>query len=438
MKIRFLLMNAYAPGGTVTTTFALSGELARLGHDVEIVSVYRRRQSDPLKQPPEGVPIRVLVDLREVRPVKAPRGPRGRALDRARTWMEEQPSRLVPREEIRFGNFSLRTDLALMRFLRSFDEGVLVSTRPALNIITARYGLRSAVRVGQEHMFLHKHEPEIVERIVKTYGRLDAVAALTQRDADDFVRALGSQTRVVAVPNAVPPRQGVRATLQEKVVLAAGRNGPQKGWNFLVPAFALMAAEHPDWTLRMFTSGSENNLQALLERISEHGLDGRVEVRGYTKSLEAEMGRASIYALSSRFEGFPMVLLEAMAAGLPPVAFDCPNGPAELIDSGRNGVIAPLGDVEALGRGLSLLAADEDLRRSMGAAAVETAAGYDLASTAKRWEEIFQELLAAKTGVTPGLLARRRARRRAKIGAINAVGTTTKQAKKKKKKAGAG
>ena len=398
MKIRFLLMNAYAPGGTVTTTFAMAGALAAKKHDVEIISVYRRRRSDPLKSPPAGVPIRVLLDLREDRPVQAPSGRADRAKDRVRTWLEEQPSRLVPREEIRYPNFSLRTDLALMRFLRSFDEGVLVSTRPALNIITARFGRRSAVKVGQEHMYLLKHEAEIIDHITKSYGRLDAVAALTQRDADDFVRALGPGVRVVAIPNAVPPRQGVRASLQEKVVLAAGRNSYQKGWNFLIAAFAVLAREHPDWVLRMFTVGSEENMQALLQRISEHGLDGRVEVKGYTQSLEKEMGRASIYALSSRYEGFPMVLLEAMAAGLPPVAFDCPNGPAELIDDGRNGIVVPLGDAEALGRGFVALADDEELRRSMGAAAVETAAGYDLATTADRWEQLFDELLAEKAG----------------------------------------
>ena len=435
MKIRFLLMNAYAPGGTVTTTFAMAGALAKKKHDVEIVSVYRRRRSDPLKQPPKGVPIRVLLDQREDRPADASGGRLGRAKDQLREWMEEQPSRLIPREEIRYPNFSLRTDLALMRFLRSFDDGVLVSTRPALNIVTARYGRSSAVRVGQEHMFLHKHEPEIIDQIIATYGKLDAVAALTQRDADDFVRALGPGVRVVAVPNAVPPRQGVRAPLQEKVVLAAGRNGPQKGWNFLIPAFAVMAAEHPEWKLRMFTAGSEENKQILLERIHEHGLDDRVEVKGYTQSLEKEMGRASIYALSSRYEGFPMVLLEAMAAGLPPVAFDCPNGPAELIDDGRNGLVVPLGDVEALGRGFSRLAADEELRRSMGAAAVETAAGYDLETTADRWEQLFEELLAQKAGARRAPW-RRKSRRSGRVGQIAPTTPPKRKAPKKAPAAG--
>ena len=427
MKIRYLLMNAYAPGGTVVTTFAMAEALAAKGHDVEIVSVYRRRRSDPLQRPPKGVPIRVLLDQREDQPGKRHPGRLDRAKDRAREWMEEQPSRLIPKDEIRYPNFSVRTDLALLRFLRSFDDGVLVSTRPALNILTARFGRRTAVRIGQEHMFLARHAPEVHAKIVASYPGLDAVAALTQRDAEDFTRTLGAGVRVVAVPNAVPPRQGVRATLKEKVVLTAGRNGPQKGFNFLIPAFAVMAAEHPDWTLRIFTSTTEKAKQTLLDRIAEHGLQGRVEVLGYTKSLEQEMGRASIYALSSRYEGFPMVLLEAMAAGLPPVAFDCPNGPAELIDSGRTGLVVPLGDVEALGRGFSRLAADEELRRSMGAAAVETAAGYDLATTAARWEQLFEELLAQKATLRrrPWEL-RRPGRSGGRVGAIHKLGKPAK------------
>jgi glycosyltransferase involved in cell wall biosynthesis len=122
------------------------------------------------------------------------------------------------------------------------------------------------------------------------------------------------------------------------------------------------------------------------------GLDGRVRLMGYTDELLARMAGASAYVMSSRSEGFPLVLLEAMAVGLPVVSFDCRNGPADIVRHARDGLLVPDRDVAGLADALCALLADPDRRRRMGCAAVERAHDHDLLAISARWEELFAEL----------------------------------------------
>jgi glycosyltransferase involved in cell wall biosynthesis len=110
------------------------------------------------------------------------------------------------------------------------------------------------------------------------------------------------------------------------------------------------------------------------------------------------MAQASIYVLSSRFEGFPLVLIEAMSKGMACVAFDCPTGPADIVDDHRNGLLVPAKDVEGLTAALMEMVADEELRRRCGEAAVETAERFTMAAIGPRWDEMMQALLQERAG----------------------------------------
>ncbi|WP_433438476.1 glycosyltransferase family 4 protein [Nonomuraea sp. CA-141351] len=383
MKIRYLLTNAYSVGGTIRTVFNQAGALAA-DHDVELISVFRTRDDLRFHLDPR-VRLRALIDLR---------GPRWRHPINA--WLRHQPSRLIPRSEVRYATFSRLSDRTLVRYLTSLDDGVLVTTRPALNLLAARFAPPRVVRVAQEHMHLRSHKKALARQIARWYPRLDAVVTLTEADAAAYAAALnGSAPRLATIPNALTAAERAPAALDGNIVVAAGRLTRQKGFDLLIEAFATVVAAHPDWHLRIYGDGSERaDLQSLIHRLH---LYNHVFLMGGTTTLEQELAKGAIFALSSRAEGFAMVLTEAMAHGLPVVSFDCPNGPSEIITPGQDGLLVPPADIEALAAGIESLITNHTLRKSLGTAARQSVARYDMDHIRPQWEHLFTELLAART-----------------------------------------
>lgn len=189
-------------------------------------------------------------------------------------------------------------------------------------------------------------------------------------------------------------RGPVPRPLRPPTVVAAGRLSNQKGFDLLVDAFRPVAADHPRWRLDIHGRGPDE--AALRARVHRHGIDRRVRLRGATADLDRAFDGASMFVLSSRFEGFGMVLVEAMARGLPVVSFDCPYGPAEIIRSPDEGVLVPPGDVAALAGAVSRLATDPARRRRLGAAARARAADFAPDGVARAWEDLFTRLLATR------------------------------------------
>jgi glycosyltransferase involved in cell wall biosynthesis len=237
-------------------------------------------------------------------------------------------------------------------------------------------------------MNLRAHRPALAADVRRRYRDLDALVVLTEGDRADY-RALGG-VQVERVPDPTPPVAAGTSTLDAPVAVAAGRLTSQKGFDLLIPAFAPVARRHPEWTLRIYGGGPER--AALQAQIEGEGMTGRVELMGPTRELGKALAEASLFVLSSRFEGFGLVILEAMSVGLPVVSFDCPRGPGEIIDDGRDGVLVPPGDVAALSRALLEVVGDEEKRRALGVAALETARRYDPAAVGKSWVTLMDEL----------------------------------------------
>ncbi|PZG11969.1 glycosyltransferase family 4 protein [Nonomuraea aridisoli] len=378
MKIRYLLLHAYGTGGTIRTVIEQAGAMAAAGHDVELVSVVRRRD-EPAFAPDPRVTLSTLVDERG-----------GRRPDSvARRAWRRMRGKVVPKGEFAAGYFTERVERATMRYVSGLRDGILVTTRPALNLISARRAPASVIRVAQEHMNLSAYPETIRGEIARHYGRFDAVTVLTRGNQAEYERLLPG-TPVVHIPNAVPRTRGGRSRQVNPVVVAAGRLVPQKGFDLLIRAFAQVVAEHPEWRLRVFGTGPRRGeLAGLVER---YGLRRHVELPGRTRRLEQEMAGASVYALSSRFEGLPMVMIEAMAHALPVVAFDCPTGPGDVLTDGVDGVLVPPGDVDGLAAALKRVIADRELRVRMGAAAAETAKLYAAERVMPLWERLFADL----------------------------------------------
>ncbi len=385
MRIRFVLHDVYGSGGGVLrVVLNLAAELAQR-HEVELVSVLRRREV-PVHPLPEGVPVRVLFDRRAVA------GARG--VGRLRGWAHRRPSRLMLPQDARYGQHSLYTDLLLALYVRSVRDGVLVGMQPGISMAIARFARDSVVRVAQEHRpFVSRAKP-MQAAMLRYYPRLDTFLTLTERDAQSYRERFDGRVPVQVMPNGLTPHPGATSNQRNKVVVAAGRLRRGKGFDRLVSAWSVVAERHPDWRLRIFGSGGQR--PALRKQVNDLGLQKSVQLMGYREDVRRRMARGSIFVLSSRAEGYPMALLEAMSCGLVVVAFDCPTGPREIITHGVDGFLVPNGDIDGLAEAINRTIELGEERRPIGAAALRTAAGRSETAIAARWEELFAALLEAR------------------------------------------
>ena len=364
------MFSADGHGGDARTVLNLASHLSAR-HHVKVISVYRRRKSPAYRVNPR-VEVSYLVDARP-----------GQGHD----------------EEIKTPDLQLpgRVEELLSTTLQALPAGVLISTRPSIHAAVARTGPRHLITVAQDHLnFENRSANPAVRRVLEeSLPKLDCLAVLTQADATDYSTWLkGSRTLVVAIPNAVPWPVGDSAPLDSKTVVAAGRLSPQKGFARLIEAYAPIAKTQPDWQLHIYGKGPQES--ALRQLIEDLGAGAQVRLMGYSNQFESVLEGASIYAMSSRFEGFPMVLIEAMSKGLPLVSFDCPRGPAEIIVDGENGHLVPDGDIPGFTRAVRALIEDDSLRTRMGAAARERARQYESETIAGRWEALFEQLAARR------------------------------------------
>lgn len=396
MRIRYVIHNAYAGGGTVRTTLSMAAALAERGHDVEVASVVQRRRQPTFPVAP-GVK---LVSLTGFRPRLAHPGTPGNAMRWAtRVALRRTHSKLAHPRDTRWANFTLAHDHAVRRYLRAQNDCVVITTRLTLNLALGSLRTDRQVAIAQEHNHLTPHL-DLRADYADRYAHLDALTVLTEVDAAAYRTLLGDSCPVVVVPNALPHDTVRRhSPLGTQVAVAAGALIRRKGFDLLIDAWRPVAAACPDWRLRIYGTGEER--AALQTRIDKAGLTGVVSLEGFNRDMTARFDEASLFVLSSRREGMPMVLLEAMAAGLPVVAFDCPTGAAELLDGGRSGVLVPVGDRAALADGILRVVTDPVEQRRLADAAEARASAFDIAATAARWESLFAEL-ADRRGLSVG------------------------------------
>jgi glycosyltransferase involved in cell wall biosynthesis len=297
----------------------------------------------------------------------------------------------------------------LRRQLRrgSVHLAVGVTTLPAVKLLLASRGLRLACVVSERN-YPPAKPPTLPWRLLRrlSYPWADLHLVQTRRTGDWLQRHCGVR-RQVLLPNPVVwplpdfhPRLDPRALLPDAapLLLAAGTKAHQKGFDRLVAAFRLLAGRWPE--LRLVILGLPEtpyhgvNQQGWLRTLlADPALQDRLLMPGRTGTMAAWYQRATLFALPSRYEGFPNVLLEAMAAGCACVAADCPTGPAELIRSGENGVLLPpSAEPEAWAVSLEALLANPEQRRSLGAAAREVRQRFDAAALGQRFVESMAEL----------------------------------------------
>jgi glycosyltransferase involved in cell wall biosynthesis len=223
------------------------------------------------------------------------------------------------------------------------------------------------------------------ERVQQWYRDVDLLLLLTEHDAYRF--ELEGFTNVGVLHNSLSFYPEKVSDQTAKVVVAAGRLAPEKGYDRLINAFAKAGAEHPDWVLKIFGTGPLHS--RLVKQVDALGLGERVQLPGLADDMATELTSASVFALSSIHEGLPMALAEGMAGGLACVAFDCAPGVREMVTDGVDGIVVPPRNVEALAAGLSRLMADRDLRLRYGAAARDSVRRFAPDEVLVAWEGVF-------------------------------------------------
>lgn len=296
------------------------------------------------------------------------------------------------------------------RQLRASRLDVTVSFMSVSNSCLAVAGLGTATAcIGSERTYPPSMALGRVSEFARwwLYGWLDVVVALTD-DGAEWLRAhtLARSVHTIANPVQLPlPNRLPRADPTvwcrpgAHLLLAVGRLNPEKQFDQLIRAFAQASdqasASHPDspqWQLCVLGEGP---LRADLQNlVNELGLQGRVLLPGHVGNMSDWLSVADVFALTSAFEGYPNALLEALACGVPAVAYDCSTGPRELITDGVNGLLVPPGQTQALTQALGRLMSDADLRAQMGRHADLTLDAHAIERISGRWEAVFADVLA--------------------------------------------
>jgi glycosyltransferase involved in cell wall biosynthesis len=180
------------------------------------------------------------------------------------------------------------------------------------------------------------------------------------------------------------------SALDHKKVIVVGRQAYQKGYDLLLSAWKKVVEQQPAWQLEIYGKKDVNqNLESLADAL---GITKNVSFLNPEKNIEQKYLESSIYVMSSRFEGFGMVLIEAMACGVPCVSFDCPSGPRDIIQNGVDGYLVENGNIVALASTILKLIEDENLRKEMGTKAKENVKRYLPETVVNQWDELFKAL----------------------------------------------
>lgn len=289
----------------------------------------------------------------------------------------------------------------LRRLVSERKPDVLISFMPNVNVaaILASLFLKVPLIICERDDPTSRSRYDFWEICSKlTYRFADMFTVQTEAVANKVYRIYPGLRRVRTVPN--PLSEDVSAFMStpgdgRKILLGMGRLSPQKQVEKMITAFAEVATTFGNWDLHIYGEGPLKG--AMNSLIGELGLHGRIALKGRTAEPWKIMAGADAFVMTSKHEGFPNALLEAMAIGLPCVVFDCPSGPREITQDGKDALLVPLNDHDALVSALKKLLNDENLRNALGRQARESVHDrFKLKKIIHRWDGLFKELGAVQ------------------------------------------
>jgi len=285
--------------------------------------------------------------------------------------------------------------LALRGAIRKTKAEIAISFMDQTNVLTlaATRGLGVPLVVS-ERVDPRQHPIGVGWKILRSilYRTADALVVPTN-GLVEWGKSRWPALRLAVIPNPVlDEEEGAPFSLPPGSWCAAmGRLVKQKGFDLLVRAFALASEDHPEWRLLILGEGEERASLEVLAR--ELGVGDRLWMPGRVQQPAAFLKRSKIFALSSRYEGFPNALVEAMACGLPVISFDCPTGPGEIIRDKEDGILIPAGHVDGMASALKRLMSDENERKRLGEKAKDVKERFGVGRVMGLWEDLLMQVL---------------------------------------------
>ncbi len=369
-KICFLIGNYNNGGGTERVTSQIANGLAERGFDISIVSIEK------------GLQPHFETDKR----IKL------YELDRTEKFSSEADS-LV--KKLKYKRWCLKKISAIKKSFKKAIGEILPDLVIAVDIECYRIidPFRKEFHyktIGWEHFALLVRGGRGVNYSRKLAVRhASKLLVLSDSDLRDYKEKYPNAKNLMRMFNPLAFKPTRNSDMSNKVVIAAGRFAAEKNFDMLIEIWNKIADKCADWELRIYGDGKDKEKLQLL--IDEYGLTN-AKLMPYATRLDEEMDKASIYALSSKYEGFGLVLIEAQAKGLPCISFNCKHGPSEIITDGVNGFLIEPGDMDGFADKLLKLMTDYELRKSFSDNARKDLYRFDMDSVIEQWVEMLESI----------------------------------------------
>ena len=230
-----------------------------------------------------------------------------------------------------------------------------------------------------------------MHRLIGKLKRLERMIVLTEKDCTAWTEL----DNVISIPNPLPFMPKDISPLTEKRVIAVGRYYQEKGFDLLLESWAKIYKTHPEWRLEIYGDGDKDNYEEIRDTL---GIPANCCIlNGRTNNIEQEYLNSSIYVCSSRFEGFGMVIIEAMACGLAVVSFDCPWGPSSILAHNEDGILVENGNTEHLADAIASLMDNPYKLKTLAEKAIVNVQRFQMDKIANQWKELFDSLIIQPT-----------------------------------------
>lgn len=379
MKIVYVYSTMAVAGGTERMITEKANYLSeRYGYNVTIITCFQRTNENNFFHLSKNIKqIHLEIPFFSQYKYKYPK----------RLWVKWQMNRLL-KKSIKNVVLEINPDILIgvSRFKSNYVSTIKCKAKKVIECHEVRY---NTIRdTGLDRSFLTRVFFNIYEFFYFRTIERNADVVITLTEGDKMLWKRAKRTEVIPNFSTMPISQYTDCT--SKRVIAVGRLAWEKGFGRLIEAWRIVSSKHSDWHLDIYGEGSMHDTLIALAKLCKAQ---NLTFHNVMSNISHEYATSSICAVTSYFEGFSLVLLEAMKHGVPCVAFNCPFGPGSIINDANNGFLVYDGEIRIFADRLCRLIEDENLRKQFSKAAIEKSKTFDVDVIMNKWKELFEQIL---------------------------------------------